>query len=51
MISIPVLETPRLLLRQFQPSDFDALAALHADPEVMRYLGDGKPKGRAETWL
>ena len=51
MISIPVLETPRLLLRQFQQSDFDALAALHADPEVMKYLGDGKPKGRAETWL
>src|SRR6185437_15751902 len=51
MISIPVLETPRLLMRQFLPSDFEALAALHADPEVMKYLGDGKPKARAETWL
>ena len=51
MISIPTLETPRLLLRQFRQNDSDALAALHADPEVMKYLGDGKPKARAETWL
>src|ERR1700756_5381709 len=51
MISIPVLETPRLLLRQFQQNDFAALAALSADPEVMKFLGDGKPKARAETWL
>jgi len=51
MISIPTLETPRLLLRQFQPSDFDALARLSADPEVMKYLSDGKPKSRAESWL
>src|ERR1700731_1405449 len=51
MISIPTLETKRLLLRQFLQSDFDALARLSADPEVMKYLGDGKPKGRAEAWL
>jgi RimJ/RimL family protein N-acetyltransferase len=51
MISIPTLETGRLLLRQFRPSDFDALARLSADPEVMKYLGDGKPKTRAEAWL
>ena len=36
MISIPTLETPRLLMRQFRQSDFDALAALSADPEVMK---------------
>ena len=51
MISIPTLETPRLLMRQFRQSDFDALAALSADPEVMKFLGDGRPKARAETWL
>jgi RimJ/RimL family protein N-acetyltransferase len=51
MISIPTLETPRLLLRQFRQNDSDALAALHADPEVMKFLGDGRPKARAETWL
>jgi RimJ/RimL family protein N-acetyltransferase len=51
MISIPTLETERLLLRQFHEDDFEALAAIHADPEVMKYLGDGRPKSRAETWL
>ena len=51
MIAIPVLETTRLVLRQFRQSDFDALARLSADSEVMRYLGDGKPRSRAETWL
>jgi RimJ/RimL family protein N-acetyltransferase len=51
MISIPSLETPRLLLRQFRQNDFDALAALHGDAEVMKYLSDGKPKTRAEAWV
>jgi RimJ/RimL family protein N-acetyltransferase len=51
MISIPTLETARLLLRQFRQSDFEPLAALHADPVVMRYLGDGKPRSRSETWV
>jgi RimJ/RimL family protein N-acetyltransferase len=51
MISIPTIETGRLLLRQFRPGDFDALARLSADPEVMKYLGDGKLKTRAEAWL
>ncbi len=34
-----VIETPRLLLRTFRPSDLPVYAALNADPEVMRYLG------------
>jgi RimJ/RimL family protein N-acetyltransferase len=34
----------------FQESDFDAYAALCADPDVMRYLGEGKPLSRAEAW-
>ena len=51
MISIPTLETARLLLRQFRQSDFEPLAALHADPVVMRFLGDGKPRSRPETWV
>jgi RimJ/RimL family protein N-acetyltransferase len=32
------------------PEDLDALAAMHADPAVMRYLGNGRPRSRAETW-
>jgi len=38
---IPTLETERLRLRAFRRSDLDSYAALHADPEVMRYMGCG----------
>lgn len=45
-----VLETERLRLRQFRVEDLDAYAAMCADPEVMRFLGDGKTLTRAEAW-
>jgi ribosomal-protein-alanine N-acetyltransferase len=32
-----VLETRRLSLREFEPEDLDALAAILSDPETMRY--------------
>src|SRR5207253_7997909 len=44
------LETPRLLLRMLRESDLDAYAAMLADPEVMRHLGDGRPLSRPEAW-
>ena len=31
------LHTPRLLLRQWRPSDFEPFAAMNADTDVMRY--------------
>jgi len=34
------LETERLLLRPFRDTDIDAYAAMCADPDVMRYVGD-----------
>lgn len=37
------LETGRLLLRQPAEADVTALAEMNADPEVMRYIGDGTP--------
>jgi RimJ/RimL family protein N-acetyltransferase len=43
------LETDRLLLRAPVPEDADALAPMYADPEVMRYVGDGRTLSRAET--
>ena len=43
-------ETERLRLRLFRESDLDAYAAMMADPEVCRYLGDGKPLDRANAW-
>ena len=43
------LETERLLLRAPVPADAEALAPMYADPEVMRYVGDGRPLTRSET--
>jgi RimJ/RimL family protein N-acetyltransferase len=42
-----VIETDRLRLRMFRPEDLNDFAALLRDPEVMRYVEDGKPKDRA----
>jgi RimJ/RimL family protein N-acetyltransferase len=38
-----ILETPRLVLRQFAENDVDNLFNLNSDPEVMRYLSGGQP--------
>ena len=41
--------TSRLLLRGWRPEDLDPLAALDADPDVMRHIGDGSTRTRAQT--
>jgi ribosomal-protein-alanine N-acetyltransferase len=41
-----VIETERLTLRDLEPTDLDALAAIFADAEVMRYIGAGGVLGR-----
>jgi RimJ/RimL family protein N-acetyltransferase len=46
---IPVLETPRLILRGHRGSDLDDSLSLWSDPEVTRYIG-GKPSTREEVW-
>jgi RimJ/RimL family protein N-acetyltransferase len=38
-----VLQTQRLVLRQFTENDADNLYELNSDPEVMRYLSGGRP--------
>jgi len=43
------LETKRLLLRPFTWDDFPFLNALHADPDVARYIGYGKPRTEVEN--
>ena len=43
------VETERLVLRRWRDEDLDAYAAMNADPEVMRYIGDGHVHGRAEA--
>jgi RimJ/RimL family protein N-acetyltransferase len=45
------IETPHLTLRPFAASDFEDFARMSADPEVMRYLGDGCPLGRINAWF
>src|SRR5436305_10505937 len=52
-----VIETERLILRHLRPEDADALAALYADPEFMRFFdglnADPADEARAdvEWWL
>jgi RimJ/RimL family protein N-acetyltransferase len=43
------LQTERLVLRAPVADDADALAPMYADPEVMRYVGDGRTLTREET--
>ncbi|MEU4677880.1 GNAT family N-acetyltransferase [Micromonospora sp. NPDC023737] len=43
------LETPRLLLRRWKSGDLDGFAAINAQPEVMRYIHDGRTLDRAAT--
>lgn len=38
-VTVPRLQTPRLWLREYRLSDFDAFAAHLADPESTRYVG------------
>ena len=43
-----ILETPRLILRQFTEDDVENLFELNSDPEVMRYLTGGRGTPREE---
>ena len=48
-MAIPTLTTPRLILRPHRREDFDACAALWADPAVTRFI-QGRPQTREEVW-
>lgn len=43
------LETDRLTLRAWRDDDLDVLAAINADPEVMRYILDGSVRDREQS--
>jgi RimJ/RimL family protein N-acetyltransferase len=43
------VETERLTLRGWRDDDLDALAAINADPEVMRYILDGSVRDRQQS--
>lgn len=42
-------ETPRLRLRPFTPGDLELMVELDSDPQVMRYLDNGRPTPRARV--
>ena len=44
-----ILETNRLTLRTWQPSDLDAFHAVCADARVMQFVGDGQPWSLEKT--
>src|SRR5690554_1493141 len=52
-IVMRMFETARLIVRQRQPEDIDAIDAITSDPDVNRYAGDGQPlpRSEAERWM
>jgi [ribosomal protein S5]-alanine N-acetyltransferase len=46
---VETIETERLLLRPIRPDDLAPLIDLHADQEVMRYIGSGNPQSQQEA--
>lgn len=49
MDASPLIETERLLLRLPRPEDVDAYARAFADPETMRFMGDGSTATREQA--
>jgi len=47
--TMPRIETERLILRMLRAEDLDELSALMSDPDVVRYVGNGKPVSREES--
>lgn len=46
-----VLETPRVLLREFTRDDLDPLATMVGDPDQMRFYRRPKTRDEASAWL
>ena len=49
MTEAPVIETARLRLRPWRKNDLDRLAEIYCDPDVMRNIGPGTIRSRAQT--
>ncbi|MGW7264462.1 GNAT family N-acetyltransferase [Streptomyces sp. NPDC054842] len=43
------LETPRLIMRRWREEDVAPMAAVNADPEVMRWIRDGSVRDERQT--
>ncbi len=46
---VPILTTPRTILRGHNVTDFEDSARMWADENVVRHI-TGKPSGRSESW-
>ena len=46
-----ILETTRLVLREFEPGDIDALAQVLCDSETMRYYPTSYDRTAVEQWI
>jgi ribosomal-protein-alanine N-acetyltransferase len=46
-----ILETPRLILREFSPNDVEALARVLSDPETMRFYLAPLDRAGVEEWI
>ena len=47
----PVLDTPRLILEGHPLGDFEALAAMWAEPKVVEHIFNGKPSAPRDSWM
>lgn len=50
MFDIPTIETARLRLTALTERHFDDYAAMLADPDSTRWVGDGQPLDRTNAW-
>jgi len=50
-VTAALVETPRLRLREFRRDDLEALAAMVADPEQMRFYRHTRDRDEARAWL
>jgi RimJ/RimL family protein N-acetyltransferase len=46
-----ILETERLILRQWRPADLDPFAAMSADPEIMRFFPTRHDRAQTERHI
>jgi RimJ/RimL family protein N-acetyltransferase len=49
-VTVPELRTERLVMRGFREDDLDEWAAICADPEPMRWVGEADALSREEAW-
>lgn len=48
---MPILQTQRLTLREFEPEDVDALATILSDPETMRFYPMSFDRASVIDWI